>query len=164
MKKKKSEIVSNDDKGGRLKSALSYCYRILNYKPYTELEIAQKIGNKFGDDVVDEILEKLKKARLVDDRLYVKLWVESRVNSHPEGIIVMKYRLRQKRIPDEIIEEYFTLNPVDEKEMIKSVIGKKLKHYKGNKNKMYKYLLGKGFNSENISFVLKNFQTAPSSL
>ncbi len=150
-------MKSDDDIKGRLKSALSYCYKILNYKPYTEFEIAQKIGKKFGDDVVDQTLEKLKKARLVDDRLYVKLWVNSRINSHPEGIIVMKYKLKQKGIPNSIVEEYFSLNEIDEKEMIRNVIEKKLKHYNGDKNKMYKYLLGRGFNSENISLILKDF-------
>ncbi len=155
MKNKKIRDNEDNDREGRLKSALSYCYRLLNYKPYTESEIANKIAAKFGEDIVDDVVLSLKNAKLIDDQLYIKLWVTSRVNSHPEGISVMKYKLRNKGIPEQLIEEYFSKNEIDESDMVRRVIDKKRKHYGAEKNKLYRYLLQKGFRSEVISRVIK---------
>ena len=154
MRKRGNEPEFKEDKEFRFKSALRYCYKILNYKPYTEHEIGEKVAVKYGEDIVEDILKRLKEERLVNDRLYIKLWVNSRINSHPEGVIIMKYKLKQKGIPANTVEMYFSENPVDEREMIRATIKKKFKHYYGNKGKLYKYLLNKGFGSENITSVL----------
>jgi len=150
---KNNEIDSKD----RVQKALSYCYLIIKRKIYTENEIRSKVSRKFGEDIVDIIINKLKKEDLVNDEIYIKLWVRDRIEFHPEGIIRMKFELNRKGIHDSIIYDYFIKNSVNEDTMIRKLIKKKMKNNGINRDKLYNFLLRRGFVSEKISNILNEY-------
>ncbi len=154
MNDSKNNEINNKD---RVQKALSYCYLIIKRKIYTENEIRSKVSIKFGEDIVDIVIDKLKKEDLVNDRIYIKLWVRDRIEFHPEGIIKMKFELNRKGIHGNIINDYFRNNSVNENVMIRKLIKKKMKNRSINRDKLYNFLLRRGFVSEGISNILNEY-------
>jgi regulatory protein len=154
MNDSKNDEINNKD---RVQKALSYCYSIIKRKIYTENEIRIKVSRKFGEYIVDALIVRLKKEDLVNDKIYIELWVRDRIELHPEGIIKMKFELKRKGIPDSIINDYFRRNSVNENVMIRKLIKKKMKSNGINRDKLYNFLLRRGFVSEKISNILNEY-------
>jgi len=154
MNDSKNNEINNKD---RMQKALSYCYLIIKRKIYTENEIRSKVSRKFGEDIVDTLIVRLKKEDLVNDKIYIRLWVRDRIEFHPEGIIKMKFELKRKGIPDSIIYDYFIKNSVNENTMIRKLIKKKMKNNDINRDKLYNFLLRRGFVSDKISNILNEY-------
>jgi len=81
--------------------ALNY----LSYRPRSEYEMTQYLREKGSEDAtIAAVLERLRRAGLVDDRAFAQFWVGSREASRPKGAWGLRAELRQKRVPDEIID------------------------------------------------------------
>lgn len=55
-------------------------------------------------EVVDEIIEKLKSEKFLDDERYVKAYVSDKFRLNKWGRIKMRYYLKAKGLPDSVIE------------------------------------------------------------
>jgi regulatory protein len=76
----------------------------LEVRPRSEAEIRRYLlGRKYPDGVVTQVIDRLKAARLVSDREFVKFWVENREEFRPRSARALKYELRQKGVPKEEI-------------------------------------------------------------
>lgn len=88
--------------------------RLLDYRPRTELEIRQKLQQKgFQSEEIENVLQRLKKASLVADEQYAKMWVENRNESHPRSQRMIRYELRNKGISEHIIDNALTESEQD---------------------------------------------------
>jgi regulatory protein len=56
-------------------------------------------------EVIDRVLDQLKKDRFVDDRRFAEEWVSSRMRSKPRGEVLLRMELAQKGIDRFMIED-----------------------------------------------------------
>lgn len=63
-------------------------------------------------DVVDEIIEKLKAEKFLDDRRYIKAYVSDKFRFNKWGKIKLRYYLKAKGLPETMIEA--ELDEIDE--------------------------------------------------
>ncbi|MFA5039552.1 MAG: regulatory protein RecX [Candidatus Omnitrophota bacterium] len=132
--------------------AKAYALRLLKYRQKSEQEIRRKLLEKgYGPDVIEETIVFLKKTGLVDDRLFARLWVESRIK-RPLGRLRLKRELKEKGIAPAWIDEAFSgiSGDYDEKETIRGII--RLKRTKMReldaekmKARLFGYLVRRGF-------------------
>jgi regulatory protein len=109
---------------------------------------------RLGIEGVDEAVERLEKAGLLDDRAFADSWVRERVILKPKSRFVLKAELLQKGVSRQIIEE--VLEGSDEEEAIKSVIEKKRRVSRFiDKQKLTGYLLRQGFDYDIVKKVLE---------
>lgn len=80
--------------------------RYLDYRPRSVDEIRRHLkGKSVEPDVIDEIVERLAQVGLLDDRAFARYWLENRNDFRPRGERALRMELRQKGVPDDIIDE-----------------------------------------------------------
>lgn len=84
--------------------AVDRAVNLLARRPYSSAEIRRKLGaHEVAPPVIDLTLEKLIRLGYVDDRAFARYWVENRERFKPRGPRALRYELRQKGVPDDII-------------------------------------------------------------
>ncbi|PKN96841.1 MAG: hypothetical protein CVU43_18645 [Chloroflexi bacterium HGW-Chloroflexi-5] len=79
--------------------------RLLDYRPRTEKEIRQRLIQKeFSTLEIDQVVLRLKRANLVQDQQFAKMWIENRNDFHPRSQRLMRYELRIKGVAEQTIE------------------------------------------------------------
>ncbi len=79
--------------------------RLLDYRPRTEKEIRQRLLQKgFSTLEIEQVVERLKRANLVQDQQFAKMWIENRNDYHPRSQRLMRYELRIKGVPEQMID------------------------------------------------------------
>ncbi len=142
-------MANNDDIQAKI---FGYAYSLLARKRYTAAEIDKKLESKFPQqtEAIEEIIRRLKENHYLDDTEYARLFIESRLRSHPQSIKLTRWDLRRKGLNAEVIEHAFGKEDVDELEMARQAAQKKQKSLKHlpeakKKEKMYRFLLSRGF-------------------
>jgi len=132
--------------------------RFLSYRPRSEKEVVDNLQkHETPEQVVEEIIERLKQNGMVDDVKFARLWLENRSEFRPRGYYALRSELRQKGIGDAVIET--SLGEIDELELAFRAGRKKAaKLTSGDeqvfKQKLYGFLSRRGFNYEIISDVV----------
>ena len=143
-----------------LKQAKAKALRLLEDMDRTEEQLRIKLKQKgFTDDVIDKTLEYVKSYNYINDQNYAERFVLNKQGSKSRREIYSM--LYQKGISrDEIEHAMETCYENDsEEEAIRRLCEKK--HYSveqssdSEKQKMYAYLMRKGFRNENIRRVMK---------
>lgn len=131
--------------------------RFLSYRPRSEKEIVDKLlSKKASENIVKEVIKKLKEYRFVDDLEFANAWVRSRIKTKPRAWRVIKSELKQKGISDEIIGQIYNSElAIDELKMAKELVKKKISKYKNLPRqevyqKLGRFLASKGFNWDTI--------------
>ncbi len=124
-------------------------YRYLKNLAYKKKDIWYKEDISLNWDMVfDEIVEKLKSYKYIDDENFARMFVQSRIKNRPRGKIVLVGELMSKGISKDIAQKVCEEEVVDEEQLLKDTFEKK---YRGEKfdisnRKMVNFLLRKGFN------------------
>ncbi|WP_346855171.1 regulatory protein RecX [uncultured Draconibacterium sp.] len=88
-------------------------------------DIRKKIlAYEIVDEIVDEIIEKLIEEKYIDDKRYVRAYVNDKFKINKWGKIKMRYYLKMKGLSDETIE--YGLENIDE-EKYKTLLVKTMK-------------------------------------
>jgi regulatory protein len=136
--------------------------RYLSYRPRSEKEVLdylyekQKKAPKLTDEIITQILEKLKEYKFIDDAEFVKFWVKSRTEYKNKPIRVIEYELKQKGISQSLISENLSENKnKTDLESAKKLALKKMDFYRSldpdkRREKVMNYLLRKGFNYDTV--------------
>lgn len=138
--------------------------RFLSYRSRSEKEIKDNLlKKKASQEVIDQIIVKLREHAFVNDKEFAKSWIESRMRFKPRGIRVIKMELKQKGISQEIIDSQISKlrSSVSNEEMIQKLIQKKITRYKQlppmeMKQKLFQFLSSKGFEYDDIKDALKD--------
>lgn len=138
--------------------------RFLSFRPRSEKEVIENLKKKkVTDSVIKVIVRKLKEQKFLDDREFTNWWIEQRtlIKLKPKRIIKME--LRQKGIDDELTDELLqkTDETVSDLAKAKKIIEKRLSRYKKfqgfeRRNKLGRFLGGKGFDYDTIKNALKD--------
>jgi len=139
----------------------------LSYRTRSEKEVRdrlklkiQKSKCKIADQnskLIDDIIEKLKKKKFINDEEFARQWIESRLRFKQRSLRLIKLELKQKGIDPEIIDkmindEGLMINDVDS---AKKLVEKKIERFRNLPEqeiyqKLGRYLASKGFNWDTI--------------
>lgn len=125
--------------------------RFLSYRPRSEKEIRDYSKKKSQEaKIIEEIIKKLKKQGLVDDRAFATWWVEQRSRFRPKGRYLIRSELFKKGVKEEIISSSL-FSEKEEIDLAKKAARKKIKSYKNlepleMRDKMVAFLARRGFN------------------
>lgn len=93
--------------------AVDSAARFLGHRPRSIAEVRKNLKEKdFDAGVIDAALERLTSMGYLDDRAFARYWVESRTQFKPLGAAALRFELRQKGVPDSIVQE--ALDAVDD--------------------------------------------------
>lgn len=154
-----NQILSENDYQIAKRIAENY----INYKARTEYETRIKIQSKINDKIAeDRVIEHYKKLNLLDDTRYTRDYIEYLLNIKNSSISYLKFKLNSKGIKANIYNPI--IDEIDteiEYENIKIIYEKKYKNktisdYK-EKQKVFRYFVGKGFKFDDINRVLGEF-------
>lgn len=142
--------------------------RYLSYRPRSEKEVLdylkekQKKAPNLSDEIISQIIDKLKEYKFIDDVKFTQLWIEQRSKYKGKPIRVIEYELKQKGISQDLIKS--SLFEKDKKETdlenAKKLAKKKMDFYRGlslekRREKVTNYLLRKGFNYDIVKQAIK---------
>jgi regulatory protein len=101
------------------KDQLARCFdaalRFLGARPRSEREIRDRLArHEFDVTVVDSVIERLRRIRLVDDAAFAESWVEQRATHRPRGARLLKQELRQKGVSQDVLAEALPSEDDDE--------------------------------------------------
>ena len=161
---KAGEEISDEDyeeikKEILIKRAKKRAMFLLEKMDRTESQLRDKLRRGFyGEDIIEDAVSYVKKYHYIDDVRYAEAYVRSQKEKKSRRQIqvdLMRKGIDKEKIEEAIEAEY---KQETEQELIQKWIEKK--HYSVSeadikeKNKMYQFLMRKGFRSEDILHVL----------
>ena len=85
--------------------ALNY----LSYRPRSRAEIEAYLKRRRVPPIsIQTVMDRLVGAGLLDDEAFAQYWVENREHFRPRGIRSLRFELRQKGVPDAVIDKAIT--------------------------------------------------------
>jgi len=138
---------------------LNAAIRYLGYRPRSEFEIKTKLLQRgFDNNTIEKVIDNLKEQGLVDDMAFAQFWKENRDAFSPRSRWLIKLELRQKRVPDEIMEQ--VLNTVNDDESAYRAALSKARNlpttdYQEFQRRLGAYLKRRGFSYETINHTIK---------
>ncbi|MFN8634605.1 MAG: RecX family transcriptional regulator [Chloroflexota bacterium] len=80
--------------------------RFLGPRPRSEREIRDRLArHDFDPQIVDGVVARLRRLKLVDDAAFAEYWVEQRATHKPRGARLLKQELRQKGVSQDVVAE-----------------------------------------------------------
>lgn len=142
--------LSSEDKAYNL--TLAYVARRMR----SEGELADYFRRKqYAPELSAEIMERLRRIGFVDDAAFARRWVESRRNLHASSAKKLRLELRQKKVPDSIIQTVLAEDETDERQLLRELVDKKRKQSRyQDDQKLMAYLARQGFNYDDIKSAL----------
>lgn len=132
---------------------------LLEAMPRTEYNIRKKLAdNHYSEAYINSVIEELKSFGYIDDRAYALNFAQSMSANRGMSRKVIIQKLYEKGVNREYIYEAIDTLPVDETELINKALKKKglsmdevRELPPKEKQKIYRYLVGKGFSSFSIN-------------
>lgn len=128
------------------------------YKKRTENEVRTKFQNDMQDELLNDIIEYLKDAKYIDDCDYMDKTVKNFKALKNLSITELKYKLMNKGLNKNLIENYFYENKEEltqyEIKSASNIIAKKRKDLEEKEIRLF--LLKKGYKPDNINEAFGN--------
>ncbi|MBI5945448.1 MAG: RecX family transcriptional regulator [Chloroflexi bacterium] len=121
----------------------------LSYRARSEKEIRQNLlKHEMPEEVIEETIERLRKAGLANDNEFAQAWVENRSTFRPRSRRALAIELRQKGLDDETVHS--AISGVDENALAYEAAQKKLGRLNGLewnefRKKLSEFLARRGF-------------------
>lgn len=139
-------------------AALNY----LSYQPRSCFEIEQYLCKKgFTKETSAAAVDKMQSLKLLDDLQLAKNYLKALQRTSDHGPLLLKKKLRQKKIPPEMIEQAFlSYDHQAEKQLLEKLVNKYFQHYQRDSFsqkiiKIKQRLLAKGFTLDAINAALE---------
>lgn len=132
--------------------------RLLARRPYSAAEITRYLRRqKIDDDIIQNVINDLIEAKLIDDDAFAAYWVEQRETFRPRSRLALRQELSQKGIGREIVGE--ALESIDEADAARRVARKQAGRWHGLpepewRAKLTRYLMRQGFPYDVVSDVV----------
>lgn len=157
--KKAKPLKKPDD----VEHAYGYALFLLERKFRSEREMKEKMnGRGYYADVIDTVMSKLKRERLIDDDRFTENLIDSLKNYRDYGFFMIQRKLIERLVPKELITEKLAemVTPEEELELARKYVKK---HYGGiasvkkmeyaDKQKIMRRMAGRGFRLSALSFI-----------
>lgn len=139
--------------------AYNYALNLLSIKDYTSMDIKNKLKLKqYSDKTIQSILARLELCEFINDENYIKKYIDYSLNIKKTGKNKIMYDLQKKGIRSSEIESI----EIDEEILYSNAYNlalKKIKSINSNtkiEDKIFRYLLSKGYDFDLIKKVLRN--------
>ncbi len=136
--------------------------KYIMYKTRTAKEVYDKLLElEFNEDVINQVIFDLEQLEYINDDEYTKKFIESNKKSKKISKSMIKLKLKNKGIDNEIVEKYFEeLNFNDFEAIEKLLVKKKFNNELPfeEKNKIIAYCVRKGFSLEDVLKVIKDIK------
>ncbi len=139
------------------KTAYQRMARLCSMKECCSSDVRQKLRRmQLGDDAVNNIISLLLKQKYIDDTRFTRSFISDKLRFGKWGKTKIVFSLRQKQIPQEIIDEVFqTFSDEVLLQPLMPLLEKKLKSVKGKteyekRDKVIRFALSRGFSMPNI--------------
>ena len=140
-------------------TALQKAIAFIDYRPRTQAEVERKLRKaEIPKATIAAIIERLSAFNMLNDRDFAQRWVENRAAFKPRGAFALRAELKQKGIPEEVIDEF--LNDLDENNLARDAAGKKAAQLRDLpwpefRTKLSAHLSRRGFQYELINNVCR---------
>ena len=102
LSEEKIAQLKNDDER---ESAYQKALHFLGYRPRSSEEVRQNLTKRgILETFVEETIDRLQRAGLVNDETFARSWVENRNEFHPRSKSALRMELRRKGLSDETIQ------------------------------------------------------------
>lgn len=143
--------------------ARNIVFRLLKFRFHSEEEVRKKLTAKnLPDSVIKQTIQYFKDLGLIDDRRFAQQWISSRLKK-PFGINRIRLELKKKGIDSLIIQETLkeATKHYEESEVVTTLARYWASKYKNIapekiRQRVYGYLLRRGFNINTIIQVIKS--------
>jgi len=147
---------------GLASKAKEYAFLLLKFRLRSEKELIERLRRKgFSEELSQETVNFLKDKQFVDDRVFARGWVSSRLK-RPFGLRRIKQELVQKGLDKQVIEEALVQakEDYDEAGIVNQLAELRLSKLKNieplkAKARVCAYLMRRGFSPDLISNVLR---------
>ena len=131
-------------------AAARYAMRRLRSKSEVVLYLARRDCDR---QTASKIANKLEELGIIDEVKLAEAYVHDSLSTKFMSKKALELKLRQKNIDTEIIVRELESSKVQDTEMLDALIAKKkdMPSYANNKERLFRYLLNKGFRYEDIS-------------
>jgi regulatory protein len=97
-------------------TAYQQAIKLINYRPRTQAEVARNLErHRVPQELINDTLERLRQAGLVNDELFAQQWVENRNDLRPRSRRALAFELKQKGIDSKTVEQ--SLEEIDDEEL-----------------------------------------------
>lgn len=167
------EQVSNLVMGSLKEILLDSAFYFLSVRPRSQKEIENRLKNKIAkiklktreinldsqkmDKLISEVIIKLKNLGHINDEEFVKWWVSQRQEFRGKSLRVIKIELMQKGVEKKLIDGFLANQEtkINDLTMALDLLKKRLPRWEGleikaKKEKMYSFLLQRGFEYDTI--------------
>lgn len=142
--------------------ARKYSFLLLKFRERSQREIIERLrSKKFDAKVITETVFWLKEKNFINDNLFAKSWIESRLEKN-FALRKIAQELRLKGIDSKIIEEEINKASIDysETEEVRKVALKLFNNLKGieakkAKGRLFSALIRRGFSPEIITEIIE---------
>ncbi len=150
-----AQIKASDEREAAYQRAIKF----LNYRFRTESEIRQHLQkHAVPENVLEDVIQRLQRAGLLDDRRFANAWVENRADLHPRSRRALAFELKQRGVDQQVIQQ--SLEQVDDDQAAYQAAirqSRKLNEldWQDFRKKMYGFLARRGFDYETSAPVVK---------
>lgn len=150
-----AELKEKDEFEKAYNSALNF----LSYRPRSTAEVERNLRDKgMPAPLIEAVVDRLRRAGLLDDLNFAKYWVEQRERFKPRSAQMLRYELKQKGIAAHHIAE--ALKGLDEAASARRLVRQRAHRYAGAEReefwrKMVSYLQRRGFHYQIIASVVE---------
>ena len=146
-----------------MQKAKGYAFLLLKFRLRSEREIRERLQRKkFSAEIVQEALSFLKEKSFLDDALFAREWISSRLK-RPLALRRIGQELEAKGISEKIIQSQLgeAAKGYCEGAVIQQLAEEKIEKLRGieprkAKQRVYSYLLRRGFSPEAIIDAMNN--------
>src|SRR4030042_2813756 len=155
------EEIKKIIKKAEFQKTYDYLLKFAMLRPRSEKEIKDWLKRKkTPESLHKDLFSKLKGLDLIEDEEFAKWWVEQRLEFKNKSKRDLEYELRMKGIEKEIIDNVLYKLKINEEEIAKELLRKKIYRWKAlpdseKKRKMSEYLARKGFGWDIIKKTIK---------
>ena len=163
MKKQRVKNLAKPNRPeGHLQAAKEYAFLLLKFRLRSEQELASRLRQKkFSEAVIQDVLSFLKDRQFIDDQVFAKGWVASRLK-RPFGLRRISRELTLKGLGKEIISEALAKarENYNESEVASQLARQRFSRLKDievqkAKARVYAYLIRRGFSPDISSEIVK---------
>lgn len=149
----KSQLAKLKEASGTDK-AYGNALRYVAMRPRSEWEMETYLHRKEVDEPVAEyIMERLRQSDLLNDTAFARAWVANRRLLKSTSKRRLQMELRQKRVPESVVDQVLQEDDVDERDALRELVAKKRPRYP-DQTKLMQYLARQGFSYDDIKSVI----------
>lgn len=156
--------LSDQEKREKFNKIKDKAFRLLAQREHSRFELYRKLKRKeFPVQMINQALDYLEEQDYLNDQRFAENWIKSRLRYKPRGPYLIKKELSQKGVDISIQKELISslITPEVEYRLARQLLDKWLNRKKKKddiSDKMYRYLLNKGFSSSICKSIIEDYQ------